>query len=159
SALTRTGELLGTIEYMAPEMAEGGKIVDARSDLYALGCTIYCLLVQEPPFPGSGPSVITKHLRATPEPPRKRAPDCHPELERIVLQLLAKTPADRGGEAADVAAALEKAARGSAAAGRSKLVPALVGGALVLAAVGAAAFFLKPAKTDATPVTAPTGPA
>src|SRR5262249_52912271 len=120
------------------------------SDLYALGCTLYCLLVGEPPFPGSGPSVITKHLRAAPEAPSKRAPDCHPELEKVVLRLLAKNPADRGGEAADVAKALEKVAKATRSGRRSPLVPALAGGALALAAIAGAFVFLRPAKEPAT---------
>jgi serine/threonine-protein kinase len=164
SALTRTGELLGTVEFMAPEMAEGGKAVDARSDLYSLGCTLYCLLTGDPPFPGSGAQVITQHLRATPEPIRKRVADCSPELEKIVLTLLAKNPADRGGEASDVAAALERVEHRSHA-GTSVAKLAVIGAVLalaVVAAVAVAVFVLRPsperAKVEPSPTPASSTP-
>jgi formylglycine-generating enzyme required for sulfatase activity len=140
SALTKTGELLGTIEYMAPEMAEGGRAVDARADLYSLGCTLHALLVGQPPFPGGGAAVIAKHLKSAPEPVRRSAPDCPAELERIVLALLAKNPADRGGEASDVARALD-VVRGVAPASRSRALPVATASVVALAALlGAAAF-------------------
>src|SRR5262249_47609425 len=103
SGLTRTGEPLGTVEYMAPEQSDHARTVDARADLYALGCTLHCLAVGQPPFPGSGPQVILKHLRDAPTPLRARAPDTPASLERLVLALLAKDPTARPASAGEVA--------------------------------------------------------
>jgi serine/threonine-protein kinase len=81
SGLTRTGELLGTVEYMAPEQSDNARTVDGRADLYALGCTLHCLSFGQPPFPGSGPQVILKHLRDAPAPlPRPRCEPARPTL-------------------------------------------------------------------------------
>ncbi|MWA03514.1 protein kinase [Actinomadura sp. LD22] len=103
--LTATGGTLGTPAYMAPEQYEG-KQVDARADLYSLGCTLHALLTGQPPFTGSPATLMHQHLTAA--PPRLSAlrPDAPPELERVLTQLLAKDPRDRPATASDVAAAL-----------------------------------------------------
>jgi serine/threonine protein kinase len=137
AALTRTGELLGTVEYMAPEQSEGGRAASARTDLYALGCTLYDALLGRPPFPGSGPQVIVKHLTAAPEPLRGQVADLPEELERIVLQLLEKDPSRRGESAAAVASALEALATSSSGASKParRLLVAGLAGAFVLSAL------------------------
>jgi WD40 repeat protein len=92
--LTGTGELLGTFEYMAPEMGERAD-VDARADLYSLGATLYELLAGRPPFEGTGITVLAKHIR---EKPASLAPrGVPPELDALVLALLAKKPGERPG--------------------------------------------------------------
>jgi serine/threonine-protein kinase len=153
TTLTKTGELLGTLEYMAPEMAEGGKAVDARADLYSLGCTLYALLAGEPPFHGSGPQTIAMHLRAAPPPLSKRVPDCPAPVERVVMKLLAKNPGDRGGEAADVAAAFEALASGKGGPGGGRKAPLAIG-VLGLSVLATGGWFL----VAKTPEPAPTVP-
>jgi serine/threonine protein kinase/formylglycine-generating enzyme required for sulfatase activity len=119
--LTRTGELLGTAEYMAPEQAEGGHLVDERADLYALGCTLHCALTGDPPFRGAGAELITHHLTTAPSSVRAHAPEVPRTLERLVLRLLSKNPADRGTSAAEVATELEEIASGRGRASRRKM--------------------------------------
>jgi eukaryotic-like serine/threonine-protein kinase len=106
-------EGLGTIAYASPEQLRG-ESVDARADLYSLGCVLYELLTSEPPFSGTSLfQVVRRHLEDAPSPPslhaRCESPDgVPPELDALVLRLLAKDPAARLGYADDVAAALAK---------------------------------------------------
>jgi len=89
--------IVGTPEYMAPEQASGDA-VDARSDVYALGCVLYELLIGRCPFDGASPVVVLgKHLREAPVPPRVAAPRCGIPLsvEAIVLRALEKEPGRR----------------------------------------------------------------
>ncbi len=116
SVLTRTGEIVGTFEYLAPELAEGSK-VDARADLYSLGATLYELLSGAPPFAGTGYGLVAKHLRET---PASLAPKGVPkELDALVLRLLAKRPDDRPPTATAVAEELEGLLGGKEPAPRS----------------------------------------
>ncbi len=97
------GEHMGTVPYMAPEqlLAEP---VDARTDLYALGCMLYEALTGQVPFSSSTPGeTAQKHLYQWPPLPSELARNVPPLLERLVLQLLAKSPSDRIGHADDVA--------------------------------------------------------
>jgi tetratricopeptide (TPR) repeat protein len=94
----------GTPYYMAPEQAVGEN-VDHRADLYALGVTLYELLTGRVPFTEGD---VTYHHRHTEPPdPRSFVPDLPPALVELVLQLLAKSPADRPAETAQVTAGLE----------------------------------------------------
>ncbi len=99
-------DVLGTVAYMAPEQVRG-QLVDARADLYALGCILYECIAGEPPFAGV-PSfaVLDAHLRTRPLPPSQVADDVPPALDELVLRLLEKQPHDRIGYAEDVARAL-----------------------------------------------------
>jgi serine/threonine protein kinase/tetratricopeptide (TPR) repeat protein len=98
--------LVGTVAYMAPEQARR-QIVDARADLYSLGCLLYELIAGAPPFTGKTPrDVLRQHLEAVPQPPSQRATDVQPELDALVLGLLAKQPQQRLGHASDVASVL-----------------------------------------------------
>ena len=100
--LTVTGAFLGSPDYIAPEAIEGGE-TDARSDLYSLGITFYEALAGRRPFAGDTPfAVLRKHLTETPVPPSSLRPDLPPELERLVLRLLSKAPADRIATAEDL---------------------------------------------------------
>jgi serine/threonine protein kinase len=93
--LTQAGTTLGTPLYMSPEQGEG-KAVDARSDLYSLGATLYHLLTGRPPFTGpTGVSVVMAHIREPLVPMATLRPDLPPPLCGIVERLLAKDPADR----------------------------------------------------------------
>ena len=96
----------GTVSYMAPEQARGG-LIDARADLYALGCILYEILTGHVPFSGESPaSIILKHCTAVPDRPSSTIPDIDPALDHLVMALLAKDPRDRPSHALEVAAAL-----------------------------------------------------
>jgi serine/threonine-protein kinase len=114
--LTRTGLLLGTPRYMAPEQATGDRAVDARADVYGLGAVLYEALAGEPPFAGpTAQAVVRRVLGEAPRPLAARAPAVPPGVEAAVMTALAKAPADRFPSAAAFAAALEAALeRGSA---------------------------------------------
>src|SRR5205814_2282371 len=95
SALTGTSELLGTLDYMAPEQSEGAHSVGPAADLYSLGATLQALVSGKAPFAGSGLGLVRMHLMDPPPPLRKLVPDVPRELEAVVLRLLAKDPAER----------------------------------------------------------------
>jgi formylglycine-generating enzyme required for sulfatase activity len=156
SRLTRTGEFVGTLEFMAPELAEGGKAVDERADLYSLGATIFFLATGELPFKGSGPSLIKQHLNDAAPSASSIVPAIPAELDRIIQRLMSKAPAGRGAASA-AARELEAVASGEVARGRSSL---LVPGALVLLLVagGAAAFFLRGSRPGTTALPPPPAP-
>ncbi|MFG2935052.1 serine/threonine-protein kinase [Streptomyces sp. NPDC048282] len=93
--LTTTGERLGSFLYMAPEQVMG-EPVDRRTDLYALGCLIHEMLTGRPVFEHESPLVVPSlHTDATPQPLRTLRPDVPEAIETLVLELLAKKPADR----------------------------------------------------------------
>ena len=99
--LTADGRVIGTPAYMPPEMATSGDLVDARSDLYALGCVAYWLLTGGQVFAGGSPiEVILGHVDKTPAAPSELSDQVIPEeLDRIVLACLAKAPEDRPASA------------------------------------------------------------
>ncbi len=104
--LTMTGTATGTAAYMAPEQAQGSE-VDARSDLYALGCLLYELVTGRPPFLGDDPqAVISQHINAAPVAPSQYA-EVPEALDTLILRLLAKAPAERPKNGTEVRAALE----------------------------------------------------
>ncbi len=109
------GITVGTALYMSPEQALG-RHLDARSDLYSLGASLYELLTGRPPFEGdSVADVISRHISANPESPSRRNPLIPPALDALVLKLLAKSPDNRFHTAASVREALrEVLAKGSA---------------------------------------------
>jgi len=111
SAITVTGFVCGTPEYMAPEQARG-EALDARADLYAVGGLLYLLLAGEVPFKGaSALATITEHLTRPVEPPSQRAPNRHVPyaLERVCLRALRKNRDERFANAAEMRQALEEA--------------------------------------------------
>ena len=105
--MTETGMSLGTPHYMSPEQAMGERDVTARSDVYALGCVLYEMLLGEPPFTGpTAQSIIAKVMTERPAPLIPRRERVPPHVERAVLTALEKLPADRFATAAGLAAAL-----------------------------------------------------
>ncbi len=109
-ALTQAGEVMGTVAYMSPEQARG-RDVDARSDLYAFGCLLHWAIVGEPPFTGDAfAEILLKQVRDPARPPSSRVPFVPAAIDRLVLDLLEKAPADRPAQASDVADRLRAAA-------------------------------------------------
>jgi len=110
SRLTATGMAIGTPTYMSPEQAAGEREIDGRSDLYALGVVAYQMLSGAPPFAASStPAMLVKHLTERPAPLRSKRSDVPEELERIVMVLLEKDPANRLPSAGALVAALDGA--------------------------------------------------
>jgi len=96
---TATGSPVGTPLYMSPEQARGLEIVDARTDLYALGVMAYTLVCGESPFEheGSPVEILHAHINKPPPSPRALVRDLPEALERLILELLAKDPDARPG--------------------------------------------------------------
>jgi hypothetical protein len=104
--LTLDNTIMGTPEYMAPEQAANSRSADVRADIYALGCTLYCLLAGRPPFCGEFLAVVVAHSNDQPPPLLSLRPDVPPELAALVERMLAKHPADRPQTPKEVAEAL-----------------------------------------------------
>ncbi len=110
--MTATGMSLGTPEYMSPEQAIGERALDARSDVYSLGCVVYEMLVGEPPFTGSTAAAVFAKRWTEPIPnPGRLRPGLPSGAVQALLRALAQTPADRFASSGAFAAAL--AATGS----------------------------------------------
>jgi beta-lactam-binding protein with PASTA domain/tRNA A-37 threonylcarbamoyl transferase component Bud32 len=100
--LTQTAAVLGTASYLSPEQAQG-QTVDARSDLYSLGCVLYEMSTGRPPFSGDSPVAIAyKHVRDDPVAPSRINPDVPTDLEAVILKSMAKNPANRYQTAAEL---------------------------------------------------------
>lgn len=107
--LTRTGQFVGTLEYVAPEQVRGDRC-DARTDVYALGCVLFRALTGQPPFPrDSDYATMTAHLQEPPPAVTAAAPHAPPALDAVVAKALAKEPGDRF----ESAGALARAAVGA----------------------------------------------
>ncbi len=103
SPLTQRGSIVGTFQYMAPELLQGAE-ADARSDLFSFGCVLYEMITGRRAFEGKSQlSVFTSILEKDPEPISASQPLAPPMLDRVVRACLAKDPADRMQSAHDVA--------------------------------------------------------
>jgi serine/threonine-protein kinase len=134
-SLTSTGMSIGTPAYMSPEQASGETGIDARTDIYSLGCVLYEMLTGEPPF--SGPTmqaVIARVMTETPRPITAVRPSVSRQLAGAVMQAMAKTPADRPSTAGEFARLLESTATLPAAA---PLMPQSRGGRWAVIAAAA----------------------
>ncbi|MGH3678496.1 MAG: Stk1 family PASTA domain-containing Ser/Thr kinase [Mycobacterium sp.] len=114
NSVTQTAAVIGTAQYLSPEQARGDS-VDARSDVYSLGCVLYEILTGEPPFIGDSPvAVAYQHVREDPTPPSQRHAGISPELDAVVLKSLAKNPENRYQTAAEMRADLIRVHSGEA---------------------------------------------
>ncbi|MEO8226329.1 MAG: protein kinase [Gemmatimonadota bacterium] len=138
--MTETGMSLGTPHYMSPEQAMGERAVDARSDIFALGCVVYEMLLGEPPFSGVTAQAVVARVMTADAPSltaqRRTVP---PDLDRAVHRALERLPADRFDTAAEFVSALERSVLAPHAAAPGSRRPMLLVGAgliAVLAMVG-----------------------
>ena len=115
--LTYTGQMLGTIDYMAPEQGSDTHHVDIRADIYSLGATLYRLLTGTAPFGGEKYDTPVKKILAlaTQEPPavQSRREDVPPTLAAIIHKMLAKTPAERFSTPEELAEVLSPFCQGA----------------------------------------------
>jgi streptogramin lyase len=139
TGVTATGAFVGTLDYVAPEQIRGER-VDARSDIYALGCVLFELLTGNAPFAARDDKVAKMYAHLQEEPPGLRVlrPELPGELDLALRRALAKDPADRPPSAGDFARAVSAAAFGQATAETERSV-----------ATGAAAPEPATAETDA----------
>jgi YVTN family beta-propeller protein len=134
-ATTASGQLVGTVDYVAPEQIRGDE-VDGRADLYSLGCVLFECLTGQVPFPRrSEVATIYAHLEEEAPRPSARCPDVSPALDTVVARALAKDPARRWQSGAELAAAARGALLATARPLRTPRAPRPA----VLAAIGAIA--------------------
>ncbi len=113
SVKTRTGTLMGTPIYMSPEQCRGTKTVDHRSDIYSLGVIFFEMMVGQPPFVSEGfGELVNMHLNVAPPAPSSQNANVSPQLDAIVLKMLAKNPDERYADMGELQTAL-KASGGS----------------------------------------------
>jgi tetratricopeptide (TPR) repeat protein len=134
SRLTSGGAIVGTVFYLAPELALGQDF-DGRADLYALGVMLYELTTGRLPFSADDPvAVISQHLHAPVVPPRARNDRIPPALDALIVGLMSKRPEDRPASAGEVLQALEEldyAAPDIAVTGEFSVLDRIVRGRLV----------------------------
>lgn len=116
TSISIADQILGTLEYMAPEQARSSREVDERADVYSLGAILYELLTGRRAFIGTGHLLHDAERLQThqPIPPRELLPDLDPELELIVLHALRQRPAERYASVREFLADLERHTRGEA---------------------------------------------
>ncbi len=131
--LSQQGLAIGTPAYMSPEQATGERQIDGRSDIYALGCVLYEMLVGEPPFTGPTPQAVLARQAVAPPPSLRTVRQAVPVfLEAAVHRALSKSPVDRFATAHDFKRALRSRVPTERA--RSLIVAAVALAAIVVAA-------------------------
>src|SRR5215207_6158007 len=163
SGLTKTGMMVGTVDYIAPEQLQGSTI-DARADVYALGCVLYQALTGQVPYPrDTEPAKMWAHMSEPTPSLLAVAPNLPPELEDVMKRAMAKDPGDRYLSAGDFGRAAVAASEGqllsrserSVATGNAAPMAATAIGAAPVPTAGATAFSPGPgAPPDATATTA-----
>jgi Protein kinase domain len=112
SGLTQTGRFVGTLDYVAPEQISGGE-VDARADVYALGCLLFKLLTGDVPFPGDSEAArLYAHLNEPPPAPSLRVEGVPMPLDDVAIRAMSKVPQDRYPSAGDLGRAAAAALHG-----------------------------------------------
>jgi serine/threonine protein kinase len=105
--ITEAGSFMGTPEYVAPEQAADARAADTRSDIYSLGCTLFFLLTGRPPFVEETPvKLVLAHIEKPPPSVTALRPEVPPALAAVLVRMLAKDPAARYPQPAEVAQAL-----------------------------------------------------
>jgi serine/threonine-protein kinase len=154
--MTETGMSLGTPHYMSPEQAMGERDITPRSDVYALGCVTYEMLVGEPPFTGpTAQAIIARVMTEDPRGLTAQRKSIPPHVDAAVQTALSKVPADRFATAAEFAAALNDPSRTTLvasvhtkAARKSQwTMTGAVAAAALLAGAGIATLLKRPAET------------
>jgi DNA-binding beta-propeller fold protein YncE/tRNA A-37 threonylcarbamoyl transferase component Bud32 len=109
TGLTGTGQFVGTLDYAAPEQIEG-RPLDARTDVYSLGCVLYECLTGEVPFPRDAEmAVLWAHMSQPPPTVTERQPDLSPAIDEVVARAMAKAPDDRFAACGELADAAQEA--------------------------------------------------
>jgi len=123
SGLTASGAMVGTPAYMAPEVGMGRQGT-AASDIYSLGVVLYQMLTAQLPFESDSPmGMVMQHINDTPPPLARFAKSVPQDLEAVILKAMAKTPEERFGRAAEMAAALRQVIGLEAYVGASSVSP------------------------------------
>jgi Protein kinase domain len=147
SGLTQTGRFVGTLDYVAPEQISGAA-VDARVDVYALGCLLFKLLTGQVPYPRDGEAArLYAHLNDPPPTPSLYVPEVPMALDDVVIRAMSKAPEDRYPSAGDLGRAARAALSGAAIAVPERTV-----------ATGAAATRETATVAPAAPLTATSAP-
>ncbi len=108
--LTSTGDVLGTVDYVAPELFEGNRKADALSDLYSLGVLLFEMVTGQLPFYAENQiAIVTMHVSRPPPLPRSLNPNIPPQVERVMLKALEKQPEQRYQSASELAEAFCRA--------------------------------------------------
>ncbi|MBN2345733.1 MAG: protein kinase, partial [Candidatus Aminicenantes bacterium] len=154
--LTQTGMIVGTPHYLSPEQIKGKKI-DARSDIYSLGATMYELATGRPPFQGDSPmEILYQHINENAVALNKLVPDIDPLIARVIGTCIEKNPEKRFRRADEIIALLERAEWRSATGAAERTVltgtvrpqrrraPKALAAAMLVAALAAAAYLLLP---------------
>lgn len=159
SRMTEAGMSLGTPQYMSPEQALGDRELDARSDVFALGCVAYELLVGEPPFQGpTAQAIVAKIITDDPRPPSEIRRTVSPAIDHAILTALEKLPADRWATADEFARALsgetvtDRMTHSGRTASRRSGTRRVAIGAVVLAGIAAASGWLARGTGDTLPL-------
>jgi serine/threonine-protein kinase len=114
--LTETGLAMGTASYMSPEQALGESDLDARTDVYSLGCVLYEMLAGQPPYTGASAQAIVARRLSEPVPPLRTVRELVPAtVQHVIERALARMPADRYSTAQAFAAALTATPTGETA--------------------------------------------
>ncbi|SOX55109.1 serine/threonine protein kinase [Mycobacterium ahvazicum] len=108
--MTKSGDTIGTFQYIAPERLDATAHEDARADIYSLACVLYESLTGQPPFPGSSAAhLITAHLNTPPPRPSTTQPDVPAEVDDVIATGMAKDPAQRYATTVELANAARDA--------------------------------------------------
>ena len=147
--LTDLNAVACTPAYAAPEQAEG-KPTDHRSDIYSLGCVLYEMVTERPPFQGASPmETLYRHSKEPPPSPRLLNPAVTLELEAVILKCLSKNPEERYGSYAELIRDLERPAPVEAAAGFGLWPWAAAAGAALIGVILTAIFLnVKPVPAE-----------